>query len=211
MKIDPQVAEGLAARALILYAQGKYEEAINCARRAIDRKADCEGAYYALGRACFQADRLDEAAEAADRAIKASGDDYNVHIPYMNALERLGQHEAAARIRQEWVVKLERQLESVPEDVRARILLAGAYAHFGNAEGSVLELKRAVALRPDDPNVLYNAACTFAILLKKAEALEHLRKAWEAGYVNLQWAARDPDLACLNDDPEFRRLIGSVE
>lgn len=211
LKIDPQVAEGLAARALILYAQGKYEEAINCARRAIDRKADCEGAYYALGRACFQADRLDEAAEAADRAIKASGDDYNVHIPYMNALERLGQHEAAARIRQEWIGKLERQLESVPEDVRARILLAGAYAHIGNAESSVQELKRAVALRPDDPNVLYNAACTFAILLKKAEALEHLRKAWEAGYVNLQWAARDPDLACLHDDPEFRRLIGSVE
>jgi len=211
LKIDPQVAEGLAARALILYAQGKYEEAINCARRAIDRKADCEGAYYALGRACFQADRLDEAAEAADRAIKASGDDYNVHIPYMNTLERLGQHEAAARIRQEWIGKLERQLESVPEDVRARILLAGAYAHIGNAENSVQELKRAVALRPDDPNVLYNAACTFAILLKKAEALEHLRKAWEAGYVNLQWAARDPDLACLHDDPEFRRLIGSVE
>ena len=29
------------------------------------------------------------------------------------------------------------------------------------------------------------------------------------GYVNLDWAARDPDLACLHDDPEFQRLIGS--
>jgi non-specific serine/threonine protein kinase len=211
LKIDPQIAEGLAARALIAYAQGKHDEAINFARRAIDRKPDCEGAYYALGRALFQADRLEEAAELAERAMQASADDYNVYIPYTLSLERLGQKEAANRVRHEHIRVLERQLESVPDDVRARILLAGDYAAIGNEEGAVRELKRAVALRPDDPNVLYNAACTFGNLLKKAEALEHLKKAWEAGYVNLQWAARDPDLACLHDDPEFRRLIGSVE
>jgi len=118
---------------------------------------------------------------------------------------------AAARIRRGGVQILQRQLELVPEDVRARILLAGDYAELGSPEEAIQELKRAVALRPDDPNVLYNAACTYAILKKKVEALEHLKKAWEAGYVNLEWAARDPDLACLHDDPEFRRLIGSGE
>ena len=104
---------------------------------------------------------------------------------------------------------LEQQLESVPDDVRARIILSNAYAYFGNEDGAARELKRAVALRPEDPNVLYNAACSFALLNKRAEALEHLKKAWDAGYVNLDWAARDPDLACLHDDPEFQRLIGS--
>jgi len=211
LKIDPQLAEGLAGRAIILYSQGKYDEAINYARRAILRKPDCEGAYYALGRSLFQADRLEEAAEIAEHALKASGDDYNVYIPYLNALKRLGQKEAAERVRRMAVQILQRQLELVPEDVRARILLAGDYAELGNQEEAIQELKRAVALRPDDPNVLYNAACTYAILNKKTEALEHLKKAWEAGYVNLEWAARDPDLACLHDDPEFRRLIGSGE
>lgn len=211
LKIDPQLAEGLAGRAIILYSQGKYDEAINYARRAILRKPDCEGAYYALGRALFQADRLEEAAEIAEPALKASGDDYNVYIPYLNALKRLGQKEAAIRVRLMAVRILQRQLELVPEDVRARILLAGDHAELGNDGEAIQELKRAVALRPDDPNVLYNAACTFAILGKKVEALDHLKKAWEAGYVNLEWASRDPDLACLQDDPEFRRLIGSGE
>ena len=209
LKIDPQLAEGLAGRAIILYAQGKYDEAINYARRAILRKPDCEGAYYALGRALFQADRLDEAAEIADQALAASADDYNVFVPYINALERLGQKEAADRVRRGGVRILQRQLELVPEDVRARILLAGDFAAFGNTEEAVQELKRAVALRPDDPNVLYNAACTYAMLGKRAEALEQLKSAWEAGYVNLEWAARDPDLACLHDDPEFQRLVGT--
>src|SRR5216683_2148696 len=67
LKADPGLAEGLAARAFVLYAQGKLEQAVDYARLAIDRKPDCEGAYYVLGRALFQSDRLQEAAEVADR------------------------------------------------------------------------------------------------------------------------------------------------
>ena len=209
LRADPGLAEGLAARAFVLYAQGKLEQAVDYARLAIDRKPNCEGAYYLLGRALFQSDRLQEAVDIVDRALEASGDDYNVYIPYDMACERLGMKEISRQIRQKQVRVLEQQLESVPDDVRARIILSNAYAYFGNEDGAARELKRAVALRPEDPNVLYNAACSFALLNKRAEALEHLKKAWDAGYVNLDWAARDPDLACLHDDPEFQRLIGS--
>ncbi len=208
LKVDPQLPEGLSARAFIYYAQGKYDEAIRYARMAIERKPDCEGAYYTLGRACFQSDRLKEAAEAADRAVEASGDDYNVYIPYTLALDRLGEIEAARNLRQKHIQSLERQLEAVPEDVRARVLLAGNYAYFGNEDDAILHLRKAVALRPDDPNVLYNAACTYGVLKRKEEALAHLKKAWEAGYIVIGWAARDPDLACLHDDPEFQRMVG---
>ena len=43
---------------------------------------------------------------------------------------------------------------------------------------------------------------------KKAEALETLEKAFAAGYGNPDWAAKDPDLYCLHDDPEFQKLVG---
>ena len=79
---------------------------------------------------------------------------------------------------------------------------------FGRNDDAVRQLETAVTLRPDDANVLYNAACTYGIMGRKAEALDMLRKALEAGYGNRDWAARDPDLACLHDDPEFRRLCG---
>jgi len=68
-----------------------------------------------------------------------------------------------------------------------------------------------VTLRPGDPNTFYNAACTFGILGKKAEGLETFRKAFVAGYTILNWAAKDFDLDCLYDDPEFQKLFGLTE
>src|SRR5579864_2926551 len=214
LKIDPQLPEGLAARARILFAQGNTDEAVRYARQAIERKPDCDGAYWVLGQALFTSDRWQEAAAVASRAIEVSGDDYNVYIPYMNSLERLNQHEAAHLLREQQARTLERHLEWVPDDVRARILLATKYAYAKNEAGAVLELQRAVALRPNDPNILYNAACTYGVLQKKAEALAALKKVLATrvvGFSYMTWAARDPDLACLHDEPEFQQLIKEGE
>jgi hypothetical protein len=41
---------------------------------------------------------------------------------------------------------------------------------------------------------------------RKPEALEPLRKAWDAGFRDPDWARRDPDLSYLHGDPEFERL-----
>jgi hypothetical protein len=81
------------------------------------------------------------------------------------------------------------------------------YARAGKGPEAVAETEKAVALRPWDSLTLYNAACTYGVLNMKQEALATFRWAIEAGYRNPQWAARDKDLACLHDDPEFARLI----
>ena len=73
-------------------------------------------------------------------------------------------------------------------------------------EDAVREANLAMVLRPDEATVLYNAACTFGDLGKRAEALDALRKAWEAGFKDADWTRRDPDLAILHGDPEFERL-----
>ncbi len=209
--LEPQLADALAARAKIYWAQQKYDQAIHYALLALERKLDCEGAYWTLGQAYFASDRLQEAAAIAERAIEVSGDDYNVYVPYTLVLERLGKAESARHLIEQHARALERQLELVPEDVRARILLANNYASLQREGESIRELQKAVALRPNDPNILYNAACTYGILQRKTEALATLKKAKKVGFPNLDWAARDPDLACLHGDPEFERLIEEGE
>jgi len=104
---------------------------------------------------------------------------------------------------------LEQQLELVPEDVRARILLAADYAYVGRADDAVRHAQMAVTLRPNDPMVLYNAACAYGVLGRKAETLETLRQAKEKGYGNSDWVRNDPDLACVKDTPEFKAMFGS--
>jgi TolB-like protein/cytochrome c-type biogenesis protein CcmH/NrfG len=206
--LDPQLAEALAARARLFYAQQKYDDAVGHARMAIERKWDCEGAYNVLGRALFASDRLEEAAGLVEAALKANGDDYNVYIPYRLVLDRLGRAEAARDLRRQYARALQQQLELAPEDVRARILLSNQYASFGRESEAIQELQKAIALRPQDPNTIYNAACTYGVLQKKAEALSLFKKALELGYANRDWAMRDPDLACLRDDREFQSLLG---
>ncbi len=208
MALAPDLPEVLVAHARIFYAQKKYEEAALLSRRAIERKPDCEGSWNILGRAYFASGRYEEAAALTERAIEANGDDYNSYIPYQQALERLGRKKEAEQLRERMIKVLRQQLEMVPEDVRARILLAGNLAYFQqDADESIRHLQTAVALRPGDPSTLYNAACTYGVLGKKAEALETLKKAFAAGYGNPNWAANDSDLDCLHDDPEFQKLV----
>jgi serine/threonine protein kinase/Flp pilus assembly protein TadD len=207
LELAPQLAEALVGRARMYYAQTKHEEAIRYALQAIERKPDCEGVYNVLGRAYFASGRFRECADLTERAVEANGDDYNVYIPYTNALDRLGLHDKAQRFREMEMLILERQLETVPEDVRARILLAADYANVGRSDDAIRHLEMALALRPNDANVLYNAACTYGVLGRKAEALATLRRARDAGYSNHDWPRLDPDLSCVHDTPEFKAIF----
>jgi serine/threonine protein kinase/Flp pilus assembly protein TadD len=210
--LGPDLPEVLVAHARVRYAQKKYDEAALLAERAIERKPDCEGAWSILGRAYFTSGRYEEAAALTERAIEANGDDYNAYVPYYGAMDRLGRKKESEHIRIRMIKVMRQQLELVPEDVRARILLASQLAYLGqDADESIRHLQTAVALRPNDPNTLYNAACTYGILGQKAEALETLKKAFSAGHGNRDWAAKDSDLDILHDDPEFQKLVGLSE
>jgi TolB-like protein/Flp pilus assembly protein TadD len=204
--LRPDLPEVQVAQAWILYANGKYDEAVAVVQKVIERKRDCEGAYYILGRTLFSSGRYQEVANIADAAIEASGEDYNIYVPIMNSLGALGKEEALRNVRQRCTTALEQHLRKVPEDARARILLGSVFAEMDRLEEAVRETNLAITLRPNEATVLYNAACTFCFMKKKAEALEALRKAWEAGFKDPDWARRDPDLALLHGDPEFERL-----
>ncbi|HET9952056.1 MAG TPA: protein kinase [Candidatus Eisenbacteria bacterium] len=204
--LKPELPEVRIAEAWIHYARNEYEHAIRGAQMAIDKKRDCEGAYYLLGRALFAAGRFQEVAAMAEAALEASGEDYNVYVPIQNSLGSLGKKEAERNIRMRRIDALERHLKPVPEDARARIILASDYAALGRYPEAIRETNLAIALRPNEATVLYNAACVFCSMEEKGPALASLKKAWEAGFREADWARRDPDLAPLLGDPEFERL-----
>ena len=78
---------------------------------------------------------------------------------------------------------------------------------LGEREESAQQLEMAVAMRPNDPSVLYNAACTYGVLDMKAEALGMLKPAIETGFTDVEWISRDTDLTCLHGEPEFKRIV----
>jgi non-specific serine/threonine protein kinase len=194
------------SQAWVLYAAGLYDEAVRMVKKAIERKRDCDGAYYLLCRALFAAGRSQEVLDISESAIEASGEDYNVYVPILNSLGAMEKEAAKLNMTQRFSVALENHLKHVPEDARARILLGANYARLGREGDALRELNLAVTLRANEASILYNAACVYCGLNRKAEALDALRKAWEAGSKDSVWTRRDPDLTPLHGDPEFERL-----
>jgi serine/threonine protein kinase len=194
------------SQAWVLYAAELHNEAVRMVKKAIERKRDCEGAYYLLCRSLFAAGRYQEVIDVAEAAIEASGEDYNAYVPILNSFGAMHQDEAMRNMTLRSLAALENHLKQVPEDARARVLLGAFCAELGREEDAVRELNLALTLRANEASILYNAACAFCILKRKPEALDTLRKAWEAGFHDAAWARRDPGLVILHGDPEFERL-----
>ena len=62
-------------------------------------------------------------------------------------------------------------------------------------------------MEPDDPSVLYNIACCFAMENQPEEALAALNKAIDQGFGHWKWIDHDSDLNALRTEPGFQELL----
>lgn len=60
---------------------------------------------------------------------------------------------------------------------------------------------------PEEPAILYNVACVFAVLGRTDEALDYLEKVTTTGEFYRSWAAKDSDLESLPGHPRFQKII----
>lgn len=78
------------------------------------------------------------------------------------------------------------------------------YARAGDWSRAAEVTAEGLARYPDNPAVLYNLACFEAQGGRRAEALEHLRRASELDPEKVRaWASDDSDLDSIRDDPAF--------
>lgn len=200
---DPEVH---AAEAWILWAEGRYIEAVGKIRGALKRKPDLDSGYYLLGSALFASGQYQDIVDLMEDSLAHASENYNVIVPIHNALGALGKKEGLNNFLHREVEILETSLRKNPEDARARVLLAASYAELGRDDDAKREADLAMILRPDDAMILYNTACVFCSTNNKKDALIAIRKAWESGYRDSGWTRQDPDLAILLGEPEFERL-----
>ncbi|MCS6851944.1 MAG: hypothetical protein NZ700_12340 [Gemmataceae bacterium] len=85
------------------------------------------------------------------------------------------------------------------------LTLKGRYA-----EGLQVD-QRLAQLRPNDPLVHYNLACSYALLQRSELALKTLRHAIELGYRDFRYMKEDRDLESIRHDPGFRQLLREYE
>ena len=208
LRCAPDAPEVLVAQAWLDQGERQFEQAELRVREALRRNPDVESGYYLLTRVLFAAGKYKELMAISEEALAHSAEDYNTWVPILNACRALGRDDdVLLLVRREMEVFI-RQIERVPEDARARVLLAHDYASLGRAEDARRELGLALTLRPADGVLLYNAACVLCQLGLKSEAIKTLQDALATGFrPHTSWAREDPSLALLHGDPQFDELF----
>lgn len=106
---------------------------------------------------------------------------------------------------------LEGVLENYPSYIECIMSLGNAYTAVGMYEkGMQIDLKLA-KLRPYDPMVHYNLACSYSLLGKINKSLASLSKAIELGYDDIRHMEQDTDLDRLRDEEGYKTLINKLK
>ena len=70
--------------------------------------------------------------------------------------------------------------------------------------------ERLCRLRPRDPMVHYNLACSYSLTLQCDLAAEALNAAINLGYDDFNWMARDPDLQPLREHAGYKKIQAKI-
>ncbi len=109
---------------------------------------------------------------------------------------------------------IEGVVRRAPDYVDALRILGDDYTQRGRLTDGLTVDEQLARLRPDDPTVLYNLACSYSLTGRVAEAFNALHRALAAGYNDFKWMAQDPDLEVVRQHPlydEVRTKIKAVK
>jgi serine/threonine protein kinase/Flp pilus assembly protein TadD len=207
LELDPELAEAHTAGGLAFALKKNFDQAAKEFEAAIRLNPKLYEAYYFYARTSFQRGDLTKAVELYEQASRINPDDYQAVSLLVAVYHSLGRHAEATATEQRAVRLTEKHIETHPDDARALYLGASILARVGDHEKSVDWARRALAIDPDEPSIVYNVACAYALVGRTEDALACLQRIMEHGDFLKNWAAKDSDLDSLRSDPRFQALL----
>jgi adenylate cyclase len=211
----PTLAEAHASKGLALFLSGQADEAMTAFERAIELDSELFEAHEWYGEVCRNTGQFAKAAALFERAGELRSDDYISLMLLRDCYDSLGLHEQALDAAKRAFTRIEADLIRRPDYAMAICTGAATLVSLGENEKAEAWARRALAIDPEDFIVHYNAACTFAVIGKIDEALEHLEqvfthhtrvRSWLLGIVK-----HDSQLDSLRGHPDFQNFMTRLE
>lgn len=98
-----------------------------------------------------------------------------------------------------------------PNFVQALISLGDAYTRHGFYQEGLQVDKRLLELKPDDPIVNYNLACSLSLIGDIKQCQAQLFKAVGLGYSDFAYILEDDDMDNLRNDSGFAEFFSSLK
>jgi serine/threonine protein kinase/Tfp pilus assembly protein PilF len=204
---DSTLPEAYAALGLGYYSKRMFDDAVTASKKAIELDPNNFLGYWILGRIYNNTDRYTESVQLFHKVLELNPDFYSVYGDLQIVYGRMGEKEKYQKILHEGMATYKRYLSQHPDDSRGHMYYATDLAQVGEREEAKRQAAKAIELSPDDPLMLYNAACFYAQMGEKAAAIQSLKEAMAVGYGNFEWLHRDTDLDSIREEPEFKELI----
>jgi hypothetical protein len=64
-----------------------------------------------------------------------------------------------------------------------------------------------MAIEPDEPMLLYNLACIYALADETEAAITCLERAIDRGFAHVMWLEKDSNLDSLRGDQRFKKMV----
>jgi tetratricopeptide (TPR) repeat protein len=164
-------------------------------------------AFSALGSVFLLDGKYDDAAAMYGKSIQLVPNNYVAWGNLGEAYNWSGTHRDKAVQAFRKAIELgETQRAKDPQDKVLLVTLANDYAAIGNSEKSLVLVRQALALAPDDSSVEYQAGEAYETLGRRGNAIPLIAKALAQGYRTFEFQ-RNPELASLRADPAFKAAL----
>ena len=98
-----------------------------------------------------------------------------------------------------------------PNFFQALSCLGDAYTRRGFYKEGLEVDKKLAKLKPDDPIVHYNFACSLSLIGSLEEAFKKIEEAVLLGYDDFSYILKDPDLENLRKHPRFEGFFEKIK
>jgi len=218
VELTPDNARGYSNLGAVLQSLGRDDDAVAAYERSLALQPN-HRAYSNLASLHSAHGRFDDAAGSYEKALALAPNDYRIWGSLGGALRlAAGAGARADSVRldaradsalRRALALAEEQREVNPDDGLLAALVAQYHADLGERPEARRSAERALALAPDNAEVLAHAAAAFEILGDRARALAVVEEALEAGY-EAAMLRRDPSLADLVGDARFAEIARRV-
>lgn len=102
-------------------------------------------------------------------------------------------------------------LHKTPNFIQVLSCLGDIYTQKGFYKEGLDVDRRLVELKPCDPLVHYNLACSLSLIGDIEEAFRELKRAIEFGFGDFPYILVDPDLENIRADVRFKEFLQEIE
>jgi tetratricopeptide (TPR) repeat protein len=204
---DPASSEAYSALGLAYYNKNLLNEALIAVQKAISFDHDNFFAYWIRGRLYRMMDRDSEAIIDFNKVLDLNGDFHSAFGDLQMAYEKLEDKKNLQDCIQKAALFYPSYLLRHPDDARAHQFYALTLKRLGRLEEAKEEMHKGIKLNRNDPIIIYNAACFYAMIGDKKTSIENLKKAIDNGFGNYEYIKHDPDLHSLRKEPGFIALM----